>query len=206
VFRPEYPIRTERLIVRPYEERDLDDLHALTSDPEAVRYLYWEVHTLDETREVLVKRMGQAELTEEGQWLHLAVALGGPDQRNAMGRTGLGAEFDGAVIGNVALRWHSERHRQGEIGFTLRPAFQGKGYAREAAEAMLRLGFEELGLHRIHGACDTRNEPSWRLMERLGMRREAHFVEDEIFKGEFADQYIYAILDREWRARQASSR
>jgi RimJ/RimL family protein N-acetyltransferase len=57
----------------------------------------------------------------------------------------------------------------------------------------------------VFAACDTRNEGSWRLLARLGLRREAHFVEDELFKGEFGDQYIYAILEREWRARQAIS-
>jgi RimJ/RimL family protein N-acetyltransferase len=186
VFRPEYPIRTERLVLRPYEERDLDDLHAMTSDPDVVRYLYWEVHTEEETRAGLAKRLGQGELTAEGQWLVLAI------------------ELDGRVIGQVVLKWHSVQHRQGELGFTLHPAFQGHGYAREAAEAMLRLAFEGLGLHRVIGACDTRNEPSWQLLARLGMRREAHFVEDEIFKGEYGDQYIYAVLDREWRTRQSS--
>jgi RimJ/RimL family protein N-acetyltransferase len=187
VLRPDYPIRTERLTLRPFAAGDLDDLHALTGDPTVVRYLYWEVHTPEETREALARRMEQGALTEEGQWLVLAMDL------------------DGRMIGQVVLKWASRVHRQGELGFALNPAFQGKGYAREASEAMLRLAFEGLGLHRVHGACDTRNEGSWRLLAALGMRREAHFVEDELFKGEFGDQYIYAILDREWRARQPTS-
>ncbi|MGI5237706.1 GNAT family N-acetyltransferase [Dactylosporangium sp. CA-139066] len=187
MLRPDYPIRTERLTLRPFAAGDLDDLHALTGDPQVVRYLYWEVHTPEETREALARRMGQDALTEEGQWLVLAMDL------------------DGRVIGQVVLKWASRVHRQGELGFVLNPAFHGRGYAREAAEAMLRLAFEGLGLHRVYGACDTRNEGSWRLLERLGMRREAHFVEDELFKGEFGDQYIYAVLAREWRARQAIS-
>ncbi|GAA4252674.1 GNAT family N-acetyltransferase [Dactylosporangium darangshiense] len=187
MLRPEYPIRTERLTLRPFADGDFDDLHVLTGDPEVVRYLYWEVHTPEETRESLARRIGQAALTEEGQWLVLAM------------------ELEGRVIGQVVLKWASVLHRQGELGFVLNPAYQGKGYAREASEAMLRLAFEGLGLHRVYGACDTRNEGSWRLLARLGMRREAHFVEDELFKGEFGDQYIYAILDREWRARQATS-
>ena len=114
-------------------------------------------------------------------------------------------QLDAQVIGQVVLKWTSRLSRQGELGFVLRPGFQGKGYAREASEVVLRLGFEDLGLHRIIGACDTRNVASWQLLSRLGMRREAHFVEDELFKGEFGDQYIYAILDREWRARHTSS-
>ncbi|GAA2349469.1 GNAT family N-acetyltransferase [Dactylosporangium salmoneum] len=187
MLRPDYPIRTERLLLRPFADPDLDDLHALTGDPEVVRYLYWDVHTLEETRAALTRRMGQDALTEEGQWLVLALDL------------------DGTVIGQVVLKWASAEHRQGELGFVLNPAYHGKGYAREAAEAMLGLAFDGLGLHRVFGACDTRNEGSWRLLARLGMRREAHFVEDEIFKGSFGDQYIYAILDREWRSLQSTS-
>ena len=187
MLRPEYPILTERLVLRPFAAGDLDDLHALTGDPDVVRYLYWPVHTPEETRAALEKRMTQDALTEEGQWLVLAI------------------ELEGRVIGQVVLKWSSVLSRQGELGFVLHPAYQGKGYAREASQAMLRLGFEGLGLHRVIGACDTRNVPSWQLLSRLGMRREAHFVEDELFKGEFGDQYIYAMLDREWRVRYTSS-
>jgi len=192
VLRPDYPIRTERLTLRPFAAGDYDDLHRMTGDPDVVRYLYSEVHTPEETREALTRRMGQTALTEEGQWLVLAMEAA--------------PEGEPHVVGQVVLRWASVAHRQGELGFTLNPAYQGRGYAREASQAMLRLGFEGLGLHRIYAACDTRNEPSWGLLTRLGMRREAHFVEDEIFKGEYGDQYIYAMLDREWRARQTSSR
>ncbi len=80
-----------------------------------------------------------------------------------------------AVIGNVSLHWLIAEHRQGEIGFVLHPDHHGQRYGREAATEMLRLGFEGLGLHRIIGRCDARNDASARLMERLGMRREAHF-------------------------------
>jgi RimJ/RimL family protein N-acetyltransferase len=65
---------------------------------------------------------------------------------------------------------------------------------------MLRLGFEELGLHRIMGRIDARNEPSARVLERLGMRREAHMLENEFVKGEWTDEVVYALLEHEWRA------
>jgi RimJ/RimL family protein N-acetyltransferase len=73
----------------------------------------------------------------------------------------------------------------------------GRGLVREAAVVMLRLGFRELGLHRIIGRCDGRNTASARLMERLGMRREAHFRQNEIVKGEWTDEYVYAMLAME---------
>ncbi len=100
----------------------------------------------------------------------------------------------GELIGDVNLVWRSAEHRQGEIGFVLHPAYHGQGYAREAAREVLRLGFAELGLHRIIGRCDGRNTASARLMERLGMRREAYFRENERFKGEWSDECVYALL------------
>jgi RimJ/RimL family protein N-acetyltransferase len=137
-------------------------------------------------RQALDTKIRQRGLAEEGDNLALAVVW------PAAGR----------VVGEVDLRWLSRLHQQGEIGFVFHPQQQGRGLAGEAAELVLRLGFGQLGLHRIVGRCDARNEPSARLMRRLGMRLEAHFVQSEIFKGEWADEHVYALLNEEWRARQ----
>ena len=94
----------------------------------------------------------------------------------------------------------SREHHQGEIGYVLHPDHQGNGYATEAAAVMLRLGFEELGLHRIVGRLDARNAASARVLERLGMRLEAHLRENEFVKGEWVSELIYAVLASEWRA------
>ena len=98
----------------------------------------------------------------------------------------------------------SREHRQGEIGYILHPDYHGRGLATEAAEVMLRLGFEDLGLHRVIGRLDGRNLASARVLERLGMRREAHFVENEIVKGERTDEIVHAMLEHEWEARHSS--
>jgi RimJ/RimL family protein N-acetyltransferase len=98
----------------------------------------------------------------------------------------------------VVLKWLSREHRQGEVGFVITPAHQGHGYAAEAATALLALAFHDLGLHRVIGRCDPRNTASARVMERMGMRREAHFVQNEIFKGEWSDEYVYAMLATEF--------
>src|SRR5262249_31395454 len=132
----------------------------------------------------LKQKVRQVALTNEGQVLTLAVVL----------------RETATVIGEVNLRWLSREHRQGEFGFVLHPKYQRQGYGREAAEAVLRLGFTGLGLHRIIGRCDARNVASAGLMQRLGMRREAHFVENEIFKGEYGEEYVYAMLAREFSA------
>jgi RimJ/RimL family protein N-acetyltransferase len=105
------------------------------------------------------------------------------------------------VVGDVNLEWLSEYHQQGEIGYVFNPEFHGHGLATEATAEMLRLGFADLGLHRIIGRCDGRNPASARVMERLGMRLEAHFRQNEIFKGEWGDELVYAILADEWKLR-----
>ncbi|WP_341873563.1 GNAT family protein [Roseibium denhamense] len=107
----------------------------------------------------------------------------------------------GGLIGDISLRITNVEAGQAEIGFSLHPGRQGKGYALEAASAFLEFGFGALKLHRIFGRCDARNAGSWKLMERLGMRREAHFREHALFKGEWDEEYYYAILNREWQAR-----
>jgi len=169
-------LKTSRLVLRPFQpDADLDDAYAYMSDPEVVRYLYWEVRTREQVR---------AFLGERGSHV-LALEL----------------PAEGRVIGEVLLRPTSEEHRQGEVGYVLNPAYQGKGLASEAAVAMLRYGFEELGLHRIIGRLDARNKPSAALLERIGMRLEAHHLHDELFKGEWSDSLIYAMLEDEWRSR-----
>jgi len=185
MLHPAYPIETERLLLRPYRDDDLDALHAIRSRPDVVRYLYEEVQTREEVAEALERRKRRGTLTEEGAGLVTAVEL----------------KETGRMIGDVCLVWTSREHQQGEIGFIFHPDFHGKGYAAEAARVMLRLGFEDLRLHRIIGRCDARNTASARLMERLVMRLEAHFRENEWFKGEWGDELVYAMLTSEWASR-----
>lgn len=182
-MQPAYPIVTSRLELRPFAPADLDALYEMRSRDDVNRYLYTEPFTREEAREALADRMRRVALEAEGDRLVLAVVL----------------RDSGAVIGDVVLVWLSEEHRQGELGFTLHPDHHGRGYAGEAAVELLRLGFEELGLHRIIGRCDGRNAASARLMERLGMRREAHLRENEFVKGEWTDELVYALLASEWR-------
>ena len=188
MLRPTYPIETARLRLRPFTLDDLDALYAIQSRPDVMRYLYGEPRSRAEARDVLATRAQHPTIEKEGDRLFLAM-----ERRDS-----------GAVIGDVSLRWLSAKHKQGEIGFVLHPDHHGQGYGREAAVEMLRLGFAGLGLHRIIGRCDARNDASARLMERLRMRREAHFRENEFFKGEWADEYVYALLATEWETNDRS--
>ncbi|NRQ40602.1 GNAT family N-acetyltransferase [Nonomuraea sp. NN258] len=169
--------------MRPFTPDDLHDLHAYESQPDVTRYLYWQPRPdLDATCAVLDKKLTRTALHTEGDALELAVTL----------RT------DDRLIGHVLLKWTSRTHRQGEIGYILNPAHHGHGYAPEAARALLHLGFTDLGLHRIIGRLDARNTASARVLEKLGMRREAHLIDNEIVKGEWVSELVYAIRATEW--------
>jgi RimJ/RimL family protein N-acetyltransferase len=185
VLKPQYPIRTDRLVLRPFAASDVEDLFDIYRRPEVARYLYWEPFSWADAVGSLEEKLDQAEIRQEGERLTVAVVL---------------PELD-RVIGVVTLKWLSQEHRQGEIGFSFHPDHHGHGYATEAAGALVDLGFRGLHLHRTIGQCDARNTASVGVMERLGMRREAHFVQNEIFKGGWGDEFVYAILEDDWRAR-----
>ena len=113
---------------------------------------------------------------------------------------GLVLEHDGAVVGDAMLHLQGTGLSEGEIGWTVVPQHVGRGFATEAARAVLRLGFEHYGLRRIVANLDARNDRSAALCERLGMRRESHKIGDFWSKGSWTDSYEYALLAEEWRA------
>jgi RimJ/RimL family protein N-acetyltransferase len=179
---PAWPLRTERLLLRPFVPDDLDALYAIQSDETVARWLYNEPRTPEETRELLAHKVGGDALRSEGEWLSAAVVLESTEE----------------LIADVSLYWSSEAHRQGELGFIVHPSHQGQGYATEASRPLLDFAFGPLGLHRVIGRLEPRNVGSARVLEKLGMRREAHLVENEWVKGEWQSELVYAILAREW--------
>jgi RimJ/RimL family protein N-acetyltransferase len=184
VLRPDFPVRTERLLIRPLTLDDVDGVHAYRSIPEVCRFVPFEPMSKDEIAERIGRQWASTELTDEGQAFILGVE----------------AVDGGALVGDVMLAWSSREHATGELGWVFHPAHGGRGYATEAARALLGLGFDGIGLHRVMARLDERNDASARLCRRLGMREEARLVENEWFKGEWANELDFAILDREWRA------
>jgi RimJ/RimL family protein N-acetyltransferase len=179
------PLRTERLIVRAMTPADVGDVHAYQSHPDVCRYLPFEPRTLEEVTAKVAGFATALTLAADGDHWSLAVER---------------AEQRGRVIGDVYFRLKSTADATGEIGWTLHPDFAGKGYMTEAAGAVLELAFSTLRLRRVVAVLDPRNEASNALCGRLGMRQEAHFVEDTWFKGEWGDTAIYALLERDWAA------
>jgi RimJ/RimL family protein N-acetyltransferase len=176
------PIGTERLVLRPHRMTDLDDLAAFHGDADVVRYVPWPLRDRAATEETLRVKLTQTELVAPGQWLSLAVEL----------------RETATVIGEVLLKWASER--QGEIGFAFARDHQGQGYAAEAATAVLRLGFDDLGFHRITAVVIEGNTASARLLGRLGFRQEARLVDAAHFKGAWTTELFFAMLEDEWRS------
>ena len=177
-------LETERLLLRPFTSEDFDALFAIQSRSDVSRWLYWGPRSEDQVRVSLEQKIASSTLANDDDFLSFAVVL----------------KSSSEVIGDGSLFLVSAEHRQGEIGFVFHPDHHGHGYATETARLLLRLAFEEFGLHRVIGRLEPRNEASARLLERLGMRREAHFVENEFVKGEWQSELVYALLEREWRA------
>ena len=174
-------IETERLILRPIETGDWQAIHRFTSLPEVVRYLHDEPFTEDDSRAFAARWADQAR--QNSDWPEVLAVL---------------LRADGRLIGYVPFERYNPQYRTREIGWVFHPEAHGQGYATEAARAVLGLAFETLGVHRVIATCDPRNTASYRVMEKLGMRREGRHVKAVKIHGESCDEYFYAILAEEW--------
>lgn len=171
-------IETERLLLRRYRESDLQDLFEYLSDPKVVEYEPYKPLSLEETKSNLEWRIGTEEM--------VAVEL----------------KASHKMIGNVYLG--KRDFASLEIGYVFHRDHWGKGYARESCEALIQQAFAN-GIHRIYAECDPQNRSSWKLLEALGFRREAHFLQNVFFwkdqngKPIWKDTYVYAKLGPDTR-------
>lgn len=171
---------TPRLILREFKEEDWHFTNLYEANEEVMRYQTSGTRTSQESLEYIQQCLSEAK--EDPRTLYdLAIVLEVTDM--LIGRVGMKVDYDS----EEAVLW-----------YILNRTYWNKGYTTEAATAMLRFGFEHLHLHRIYADCDPRNTGSYRVMEKIGMRREAHFKENIFIKGEWCDSYVYAILDHEW--------
>ncbi len=159
---------------------DAVTLAGYRSLPEVARYQTWDSYTEREAT-AMIEELESLQPGTPGEWFQFAIEL----------------KKTGALIGDCALK-AEEDGRQAEVGFTLSREHQGKGYASEAVSRLLDYAFGDLGLHRVVAITDQENEPSFTLLERLGMRREGCFVQNAWFKGRWTSEYLYAVLEDEW--------
>jgi RimJ/RimL family protein N-acetyltransferase len=180
----DWPVRTARLLLRP---ATADDAEAAWTYPQLESVSYWLT--------------GVAASFEEFRAVF---------EKPARLATTLMVELEGVVIGDLMLAvedaWaqaevaEQARGVQAELGWVFHPDYTGRGYATEAVRALIRLCFTDLGLRRVTASCFAVNEASWRLMERVGMRREAYAVRDSLHRsGTWLDGMTYALLADEWR-------
>jgi RimJ/RimL family protein N-acetyltransferase len=186
-LRPDYPVCTARLRLRPVTAADAEAMLAYRSLPEVCRYVPFEPMDTEQLAQRLAGRWSESTLGDGNPGMFLGIALADDDR----------------VIGDLSLFGAEPEHRSAEIGWILHPDHSGHGYATEAVHALLHLVFDDLGLHRVTARIDARNESSLRLADRLGMRREAHLLQNEWFKGGWSDEIDVALLEREWTAQHA---
>ena len=174
-------IETARLRLRRFGDADLPAFIAYRNDPDVARYQSWDGIT--EAEAVAFMREQQtAPAGEPGEGLQIAI------ERKDSGR----------MIGDCFFKVMGDDPRQAEIGYTLARDAQGQGFATEAVAALLTWAFRTFDLHRVIAVVDVENTASVALLERLGLRREAHFRQNIWFKGAWGDEYVYAILRDEW--------
>jgi RimJ/RimL family protein N-acetyltransferase len=177
-------ITTARLVLRDFREDDWSAVHEYGSDLEVVRYMPWGPNNESETK-AFIERALAAQAEEPRTKFEFAITI---------------AE-SGRLIGGCGIRVASPRDRSADFGYCLRTDAWGRGYATEAAGAVVGFGFDVLNRHRVFATCDTENAASVGVLEKLGMRREAHFREDTRIRGRWRDSYLYAVLEQEWRSR-----
>jgi RimJ/RimL family protein N-acetyltransferase len=172
---------TPRLRLDVLRESDAETLFQYRADPSVALYQGWHPTSHDEALD-FIRAQQQIALDVPDSWLQWAIRLAG----------------DGTLIGDLGLHLPADEEGSYEFGITLAPAYQGKGYAREAVRALLDFLFRTLGAHRVHASIDPRNIASAALLRSLGMRQEAHFRESLKLRGEWVDDVIFALLAREW--------
>lgn len=177
-------LETDRLIIRRFSCDDWEDLYEYLSQESVVKYEPYDACSEEESKEAAIRRSKDDAF--------FAVCL----------------KENNKLIGNVYFEQQEPKDfLTWEIGYVFNPKYYGKGYATEACRRILKYGFEQLGAHRIIGMCNPENTPSWKLMERLSMRREGFFKKPAFFKKTeegkpiWHDAYQYSILDEEFLSR-----
>jgi len=178
-------IITDRLGLREFVESDWPAVLGYQCDPRYLRFYEWEQRTDEEVRAFVQTFIEQQEERPRAKY-QLAICL----------------QVDGMLIGNCGIRMQHGGATEAEIGYELSPEHWGRGYATEAAGAMLAFAFNELEVHRVWAHCIADNVASAHVLEKLGLRLEGRQREKEWFKGRWWDTLLFGILEHEWKGRE----
>jgi RimJ/RimL family protein N-acetyltransferase len=174
-------LETGRLIIRPIKPEDKNELFEYRSDAETNKYQGW-----------VPKSIADVELFIDGVSKH-------PDEPETWFQVVLIEKESQKLIGDVGIHFFGEENKQAEIGFTLSKAYQKKGYAKESVERIIDYLFEDLNKHRIIASTDPQNENSIGLLEKIGFRKEAHFIKSLFLNDHWVDDVVYAMIEDDWR-------
>ncbi|MED1604089.1 GNAT family protein [Cytobacillus sp. FSL W7-1323] len=167
-------ITTERLLIRPFKRNDLQDVFAIYNNDDTCKFLLHEKWTDEDMNKRFDKKLANCALTKESM-LSLAVI------------------YKNKVVGDLSV-WYTEMKDTVEIGYSFSNEVAGRGLATEAVSSLVYKLFDEFNVHRIQANLDARNIASQKLCERIGMRKEAHFIQDFWNKNEWTDSIVYGML------------
>ena len=171
---------TKRLIIRPITLDDKNEIFEYRSDTETNKYQGWIPKTIDDVETFIGKISKQ--INEPETWFQFVII----------------EKETQKIVGDLGIHFFDSENRQVEIGCTLNKEFQNKGYATESIKRVIDYLFKELNKHRIITSIDPDNKNSIRLVERIGFRKEAHFVESLLINGKWVDDLIYALIEKDW--------
>ena len=173
-------LETERLLIRPITIEDKNEIFAYRRDKETNKYQGWIPETIEEVEVFIDKISKQINIAET--WFQFVI---------------VNKECN-KIIGDIGIHFIDKANQQTEIGCTLNKDFQNKGFATEALKNVIDYLFNELNKHRIIASIDPENKSSIRLVERLGFRKEAHFIQSLFINDKWVDDLIYALIEKDW--------
>jgi RimJ/RimL family protein N-acetyltransferase len=174
-------LETKRLIIRPISLDDKNEVFEYRSDTETNKYQGWIPKTIDDVITFIGKVSKQINKPET--WFQFVII----EKENQK------------IIGDLGMHFFDSENKQAEIGCTLNKNYQNKGYATESVKRVIDYLFKDLNKHRIITSIDPDNKNSIRLVERIGFRKEAHFIESLLINGEWVDDLIYALIEKDWK-------
>jgi len=172
---------TERLKLRPVSIDDKETVFRYRSDSDTNKYQGWIPENIKDVEEFIGKTATEPDLP--GTWFQLVIIEKRTD----------------SIIGDIGIHFLNTDNKQVEIGYTLDRDYHGKGYAKEALIRVIDYLFNDLKKHRITASIDPKNTASIKLVEKLGFRKEAHFIESLYLNEKWVDDAVFAILEKEWK-------
>jgi RimJ/RimL family protein N-acetyltransferase len=181
-------LETDRLLLRAFRDDDLEIFLAYRNDPEVARWQGWNFPYPREKAIEFITEMKNRDPNEPGGWLQIAIIT----------------KAENEFIGDAAFFVKKDDTRQAYIGCTIMQKQWRNAYGMEVTRRLLAYLFDERNMHRVIAETDVENVASYTALERLGFRRESHLIENIWFKGAWASEYHYAMLEREWKALSAA--